>query len=220
MGAMTEEIIFEADPFVETCNRLYSKWKTDTRNEEWGANCDALVIVAPARQEDVVSFPKSMALHAALFSMELNEVLLAFCEDKIIALAAQKKAKLLQDLSSKLPDTFKYKLQVLTRDKTDKDKSNFETIITNLKGDKEAVKIGTLKEKPLGSFCEEWAKALAAAQGVTSADITNGMSDVLVVKGQAQIAAAKGAGQSRRCSSRRPSWKRSLMWWTRRKSRR
>ena len=27
MGAMTEEIIFEADPFVETCNRLYSKWK-------------------------------------------------------------------------------------------------------------------------------------------------------------------------------------------------
>ncbi len=31
--------------------------------------------------------------------------------------------------------------------------------------------------------------------GVVSADITNGMSDVLVVKGQAQIAAAKGAGQ-------------------------
>jgi hypothetical protein len=27
MGAMAEEIIFEADPFVETCNRLYSKWK-------------------------------------------------------------------------------------------------------------------------------------------------------------------------------------------------
>lgn len=27
MGAMAEEIIFEAGPFVETCNRLYSKWK-------------------------------------------------------------------------------------------------------------------------------------------------------------------------------------------------
>jgi hypothetical protein len=35
MGAMTEEIIFEADPFVETCNRLYSKWKvTYTQNAE------------------------------------------------------------------------------------------------------------------------------------------------------------------------------------------
>jgi hypothetical protein len=49
--------------------------------------------------------------------------------------------------------------------------NNFETIMANLKGDKDAVKIGTLsKEKPLGSFCEEWAKALAAAadQGLPS----------------------------------------------------
>ena len=27
MGAMAEEFIFEAEPFIETCNRLYSKWK-------------------------------------------------------------------------------------------------------------------------------------------------------------------------------------------------
>ena len=61
---------------VYVCKYTHTRtWgQTDTRNEEWGANCDALVIVAPARQEDVVSFPKSMALHAALFSMELNEV--------------------------------------------------------------------------------------------------------------------------------------------------
>ena len=42
-----------------------------------------------------------------------------FCECLV---AGSKKAKLLQDLSEKLPDTFKYKLQVLSRDKTDKDK--------------------------------------------------------------------------------------------------
>ena len=30
----------------------------------------------------------------------------------------------MQELSTKLPDTFKYKLQVLTRDKTDKDKGS------------------------------------------------------------------------------------------------
>lgn len=28
---MAEEIIFEAEPFVETCNRLYSKWKVRLR---------------------------------------------------------------------------------------------------------------------------------------------------------------------------------------------
>ena len=63
-----------------------------------------------------------LALHAALFAVELHGVLFAFCQDKIIVLAASKKAKLLQDLSSKLPDAFKYRVEVLTRDKTDKDK--------------------------------------------------------------------------------------------------
>ena len=63
-----------------------------------------------------------LALHAACFSFELHDVLFAFCDDKIIALAASKKAKLLQEMGGKLPETFKYKLEVLTRDKTDKDK--------------------------------------------------------------------------------------------------
>jgi len=194
---MAEEIVFQADPFVETCNRLYSKWKAAVATDEaWGQGCDAIVILAGASQEDVVSFPKSLALHAACFQLELNDVLFAFCEDKIIALAATKKAKLLQALGSKLPDTFKYKLEVLTRDKTDKDKVNFETVITNVKGDKSAVKLGVLsKEKPAGGFSEEWAKALAAAEGVTTADVTNGVSDVLVIKGKQQLSAAKGAGQ-------------------------
>ena len=71
---------------------------------------------------DVHMKHQPLALHAACFALELHDVLFAFCEDKIIALAASKKAKLLQDLSSKLPDTFKYKVEVLTRDKTDKDK--------------------------------------------------------------------------------------------------
>ena len=66
--------------------------------------------------------PQPLALHAACFSFELHDVLLAFCDDKIIALATSKKAKLLLDLKSRLPDTFKYALEVLTRDKTDKDK--------------------------------------------------------------------------------------------------
>jgi len=194
---MAEEIIFEAEPFVETCNRLYSKWKAaDAADDAWGQGCDALIILAGAQQDDVVSFPKSLALHAACFQLELSDVLFAFCEDKIIALAAAKKAKLLQALGSKLPDTFKYKLEVLTRDKTDKDKANFETVIANVKGDNAAIKLGVLlKEKNVGGFSEEWAKALGGAEGVTTADVTNGFSDVLVIKSKQQLSAAKGAGQ-------------------------
>ena len=39
--------------------------QTDTANEEWGSNCDALVIVAPARQDDIVSFPKVLLRESA-----------------------------------------------------------------------------------------------------------------------------------------------------------
>jgi hypothetical protein len=44
MGAMAEEIVFEVEPFVETCNRLYAKWTTDAADEAWGVSCDALVV--------------------------------------------------------------------------------------------------------------------------------------------------------------------------------
>ena len=32
--------------------------QTDSSDDAWGQNCDAIVIVAGANQEDVVSFPK------------------------------------------------------------------------------------------------------------------------------------------------------------------
>ena len=99
-------------------------------------------------------------------------------------------------MAGKLPETFKYKLQVLTRDKTDKDKANFEAIVSDLKGDKEAIKVGTLlKDKQVGDFVAGWSAALAAADGVTTAEISNGLSDVLAVKSETQLKAAKGAGQ-------------------------
>ena len=44
---------------------------------------DALVIAAVSPKEDEISFPKSLALHAALFHLELHDVILAFCHDKV-----------------------------------------------------------------------------------------------------------------------------------------
>jgi hypothetical protein len=68
-----------------------------------------------------------------MFGLELSDVLMAFCEGKVLFLAATKKAKLLQDLTDKLPEDFPQKLEVLTREKTDADKANFAKIIEALK---------------------------------------------------------------------------------------
>jgi hypothetical protein len=106
--------VVEPEPGVETCNACTASGReTHSSDGAWEQNCDVIVIVAGANQADVVSFPNPLALHAACFALDL----FAFCEDKIIALASSKRAKLLQDLSSKLQDTFKYKVEVLTRDK-------------------------------------------------------------------------------------------------------
>ena len=68
-----------------------------------------------------------------MFGLELSDVLMAFCEGKVLFLAATKKAKLLQDLSDSLPEDFPQKLVVLTREKTDADKANFAKIVEALK---------------------------------------------------------------------------------------
>lgn len=60
-------------------------------------------------------------------------MLMAFCEGKVIFLAASKKAKLLQDLSSSLPGDYPHKLEVLTREKADQDKGNFAKVVEALK---------------------------------------------------------------------------------------
>ena len=65
-----------------------------------------------------------------------------------------------------------------------------------MKGDKETLKVGVLsKDKPVGWFAEEWNKALSAAEGFTTADITRGFARVISVKGKLQLSAAKGAGR-------------------------
>lgn len=68
-----------------------------------------------------------------MFGLELSDVLMAFCEGKVLFLAATKKAKLLQDLSASLPEDFPQKLEVLTREKADADKANFAKIVEALK---------------------------------------------------------------------------------------
>ena len=53
------------------------------RRAQCTACSDALVIAAGSPKEDEISFPKSLALHAALFQLELHDVILAFCHDKV-----------------------------------------------------------------------------------------------------------------------------------------
>ena len=52
MGAMAEEIVLEAEPFVETCSRLYSKWKVSH-----SAGCCARACAPGCRRRRPDEFP-------------------------------------------------------------------------------------------------------------------------------------------------------------------
>jgi hypothetical protein len=65
---MAEEIVFHAEPFVDVCNRLYSKWKGEASEEAWGQNCDALVIAVGSNNDEQIVFHKVFCVaisHAA-----------------------------------------------------------------------------------------------------------------------------------------------------------
>lgn len=132
-------------------------------------------------------------MHAALFQLELSDVLLVLTAKDMYMLAASKKAQIAQALADKLPDSFGHKLIVLTRDKTDKDEANFSKMLDAIKGSKEGKKVGALpKEKVAGAFAERWEQALKAS-GLDVVDVQNGISDFLSIKSPQQIEAVKKA---------------------------
>jgi hypothetical protein len=63
-GGGGEEFVFEPTVFCDAVTRLYSRWEAHGAEEGWGSNADAIAIVSGASQEDVITFPKSLALHA------------------------------------------------------------------------------------------------------------------------------------------------------------
>jgi nucleosome binding factor SPN SPT16 subunit len=131
----------------------------------------------------------------ALFENELSDVLLVFTDQKVIILAAVKKAKIAQELADKLPDSFGRKLEVLTRDKGDKDAANFAKVIDSIKGSKKGTKVGTFsKEKNSGAFAKAWEEALEQSK-LEVADIQNGISDFLAIKSSAQQQAVRKSAQ-------------------------
>ena len=86
---------------------------------------------------------------------------------------------------------FKYKLEVFTRNKADKDAENFAKVLEALKASKKGNKIGVLaKEKNEGAFAAAWESALKESNLATT-DISSGISDVLAVKNEEQLKAVR-----------------------------
>lgn len=63
-GGDAAGVVFDSSVFCDACNRIFSRWEAHGAEEGWGSSADALAIVSGVSQEDVITFPKSLALHA------------------------------------------------------------------------------------------------------------------------------------------------------------
>lgn len=116
--------------FLKRATKLYDYWNSG--NDETLSKTDALVLMV-GNDEDASQYSKSNALQIWLYNYELNDTLAVFTKNVVFFLASSRKAQFLQPLASDTPSGSVPAVTVLTREKADKDKSNFTKLAEKLK---------------------------------------------------------------------------------------
>ena len=130
-------------------------------------------------EEEIYS--KSSAMHLWLLGIEFTNTVILICSRSIHVLTDTKKAQLLNPLKAAENATLPLELHV--KDKTDKNKANYEVLIKAIKSSHSgAVAASLLKEKPQGEFTALWRAALQAADGLQLVELSPALAQVLAVK--------------------------------------
>lgn len=124
---------------------------------------------------------------------ELTDTITIFTEDSINFLASKKKIEFLKQIESIKDETDLPQVKLLVKDKTDKDKANFEKLIEIIKSSKKGKTIGMFSKDVFpGEFCESW-RAFLKGKDFEQVDVSGALGWIMCVKEESEILTIKKA---------------------------
>lgn len=152
-------IVLDKETFFRRIKRLYGEWNNPTISHDDSLTKVDCIMSVVGVDEDVV-YSKSTALQTWLLGYELTDTISIFAAGGIYLLTSKKKIEFLKQIENVkgegVPEIF-----LMTRDRNDKDKANFDKLREVIKSSKNGKALGVFSKDGFpGEFCESWKTAI------------------------------------------------------------
>lgn len=181
--AEKKSVTVDKDLFLKRATKLYDFWNSG--EDPVLSSAEALVFTVGVDDESP-PYSKSNALQFWLFNYELNDTLSIFTKSGVYFLASSRKAQFLGPVESKEAIGSVPPVNILLREKSDKDQSNFNKLATLLKDTTD--KLGHFKKDVFGSaFAKAWEKTLQENDVTLSIDVSQPFAHLFARKDEKEV---------------------------------